>query len=174
MSNITAPNLLLRTGAELPKGFRLSTEEFREGWGISRSVEVCRLEKRILNRGWNFIKVADGRRSYGVGDTSQGAVDSALQHALRQLSENFNAAAVECIELTQYRWFFLASLALCPYRIQQGAALPAPDHTGRISGSPERKRLPRKPAALYSRSSGITPMFKEMLILSRSIHEKMQ
>ncbi|MGA3132489.1 MAG: hypothetical protein ABSD59_16920 [Terracidiphilus sp.] len=168
MRNIAALNLLLRARVELPQGFRLATEEFREGWSFSRSVDACRLEKKILNRGWKFIRIGDGPRKYGVGDTSQEAIGKALVHALRHISENFNAVEVEHIELTQYPWFFLARVGVCPYRIQQVAELPAPDHACWLSAAPGRMRLPHRSAALHLHSGSRMPTLKEMLILSRS------
>jgi len=174
MRTIAELNLLLRARVELPEGFRLATEEFREGWNFSRSVDVCRLEKKILNRGWNFIKIGDGPQRYGVGDTSQEAIGNALVHALRRISENFNAVEVERIELTQYPWFFLAGVGVCTYRIQQVAVLPAPDHASLVSAAPGRRRLPRQSAALYPHSGCAMLMLKEMLILSSSTHERAQ
>ena len=174
MRNIAAPKLMLRTQVELPEGFSLATEEFREGWKFSRSVNACRLEKKILSRGWNFIRIGDGPRSYGVGDTSQEAIGKALMHALRHISEDFNAVEVERIELTQYPWFFLARVEVCPYRIQQVAVLPAPDHAGWLSAVPERMRLPRRSAALHPHFRGAMPALREMLILSRSTQGRAQ
>lgn len=168
MCDIATPNLLLRAGVELPRNLKLPTEEFQEGWDLSRS-DVFRLEKRILNRGWSFIRVAGGPQSYGVGDTSQEAVANALQNALRRLSKSVNAAEVECVELTEYRWFFLARMGVCPYRIQQRAASPGRAHTGRIPDFPERKTLPRRPAPLHRHSGRAVPMLRERLILSRTI-----
>ena len=48
MHTIAAVNLLLRARVELPEGFSRATEEFREGWSFSRSVDVGRLGKRLL------------------------------------------------------------------------------------------------------------------------------
>jgi hypothetical protein len=174
MRNIAAPNLMLRAQVELPDGFRLATEEFREGWNFSRSIDAFRLEKKILNYGWNFIRIGDGPRSYGVGDTAQEAIGNALLHALRHISENFNAVEVEHIEQTQYPWFFLARVGICPYRIQQVAALPAPDRAGWRAAAPGRTQLPRHSGALYPHSNSTMPMLNEMLIISRSTQGRAQ
>ncbi len=168
MRTITELNLLLRARIELPEGFRLAKEKFREGWSFSRSADVCRLEKKILNRGWNFIKIGDGPEKCGVGDTSQEAIASALKLALRRVSENFNAVEVERIQLTQYPWFFLAKVGVCPYRIQQGAMLPATDDDNWRSAAPCRSRSPRQSDGLFPHSASAMPMLKEMLVLSRS------
>jgi hypothetical protein len=167
-------NLLLRARVELPEGLSLATEEFREGWNFSRSVDVRRLEKKILNRGWNFIKIGDGAVRSGVGDTSQQAIASALKLALRRISEHFNAVEVEHIELTQYPWFFLARVRVNPYRIQQSAVVPVSDDAGPSPNTPRRKRLPRQSSALYPHFGSAIPMLKEMLISSRSTQARTQ
>ena len=59
----------------------------------------------------------------GVGQTSQEAIAGALKLALRRVSERFNAAEVESIELKKYPWFVLAKVKVYPYQIQQGAVL---------------------------------------------------
>jgi len=174
MLDIAALNVLLRAGVELPEGLKLATEELLEGWNSSRLEDVCRLEKRILNRGWNCIKIGDGPQSYGVGDTTKEAIGNALVHALRRISENCNAVEVERIELTQYPWFFLARVEVCPYRIQQGAVLPASDHAGWLPAAPGKRRLRRQSVESYPHSGSAMPLLKEMLILSRSTHERAQ
>jgi hypothetical protein len=50
MRTIAELNLLLRGRVEPPEGFRLATEEYREGWNFSRSIDAYCLEKKILNR----------------------------------------------------------------------------------------------------------------------------
>jgi hypothetical protein len=137
---------------------------------------VCRLEKRILNHGWSFIKIGDGPQGCGVGDTSQEAIASALKLALRRTSGYFNAAKVARIHLTQYPWFFLARVGVCPYRIQQGVDLSMPDNVGWPLAAPRRRRLQRQPDGLYPHSSGVlpVPMLKEMLTISKNTHEGVQ
>ena len=135
MRRIAALNVLLRERIELPAGFKLATEEFREGWNFVRSSNAKRLKKKIHTQGWNFIKIADGSLRSGVGDTSQEAIASALKLALRKVNEKFNAAEVEHIELTVYPWFFLARVRVSPYRVQREAMLPELDQAGVLACS---------------------------------------
>jgi hypothetical protein len=174
MRTIAELTLLLRVRVELPEGFRLGTEKFRDGWSFSRSLDVSRLKKRVLKRGWSFIKIDDGHEGCGVGDTSQEAIASALKLALRRISEYFNAVEVGRIHLTQYPWFFLARVGVCPYRIQQGMGLPAPDNADWLSATPRRRRSLRQPDQLYPHSGTAMPMLKEMMVLSKSTHERAQ
>ena len=131
-----------------------------------RKVNAQRLEKKIHTRGWNFIGTGDESLRSGVGDTSQEAIASALKLALRRISANFNAAEVEHIELTQYPWFFLARVRVFPFRIQQGAALPAPNDSLSAPISSPQRRLPPHAAALYPFFSSAMPELKQMLISS--------
>lgn len=132
MLAISESNVLLRVPGELPKGLKLPTEEFQKGWNLARLIDACRLETKIQARKWNFIKIAEGSTRSGVGDTSQNAIASALRHALRRISEDSNAVEIKHIKLTQYPWFFLARVGVCPYRIQRDAALPASKDAGTL------------------------------------------
>jgi hypothetical protein len=165
MRTITESNLLLRIRVELPEGLKLATEEFREGWNFSQSVDAHNLEKKILNRGWTFVKFGNRSLRSGVGETSQEAVCSALKLALRQIGTHSNAVEVEHIELTQYPWFFLARVRIHPYRIQQGAELPEPDEIEPLQAAPRRGRLPRQSEAQYPPDfASAMPQLKQWLV----------
>jgi hypothetical protein len=170
MRKIAELNLLLRTQIELPVGLEFATDVFREGWSFVRQSNARRLEKKIVTRGWSFIRIADGSLRSGVGDTSQEAIASALKLALRRISEHFNAVEVERIELTQYPWFFLARVRIYPFRIQQGAVLPVGDETMPISVAPRRRRLTANSAEMFPNFGSAMPMLKEMLTAS-GVHE---
>ena len=172
MRKITEANVLLRARFELPCGLNLATDEFGEGWGFLRTVNAVRLEKKVRAQGWNFIKIADGSLRSGVGASSQEAIASALKLALRRVSEHFNAAEVEHIELTEYPWFFLARLTLNQYLLQKGPLLAVPAQDLPITH--REKRLPVNAAALYPQFGSAMPMLKEMLISTRSSEARPQ
>jgi hypothetical protein len=67
--------------------------------------------------------IGEGSRRGGVGQTSQEAIASALKLALRHVSERFNAAEVESIEVKKYPWFVVAKVKVYPYQIQQSGVL---------------------------------------------------
>jgi len=119
--------MLLRGRVELPANLNLVTEEFQEGWSVVQSGDTHWLDKEIRQRGWHFIWIGEGSRRGGVGQTSQEAIASALKLALRRVSERFNAAEVESIEVKKYPWFVVAKVKVYPYQIQQGAVLSASD-----------------------------------------------
>ncbi len=126
MGDIAEHTMFLRRHMELPDKLTLATEEFREGWNIVRSGGARRLDREIRRHGWHFIRIGEGSLSSGVGQTSQEAIAGALKLALRCLSERFNAAEVEHIELKVYPWFSLARVTVYPYQIGRIAVVPVP------------------------------------------------
>jgi hypothetical protein len=173
MYDIAETNLLLRERIELPVGLKLATEEFGEGWNLVKAKDARMFEKRVLRRGWKFIKMVDGWLRSGVGETPQSAIASALRLSLRHVSPHFNSVEVNHIEWTQYPWFYLARVMVNPYRIQQGEIMPVPDET-----SPRRVilrcRLPRDTAEMFPGFCSSMPMVKEMLVISRSSQMRVQ
>jgi hypothetical protein len=166
MRNIVELNMLLREQIEIPSTLKLATEEFCAGWSLVRSADARRLEKKIHSCGLNFISSFDETIKSGVGNSSQEAIASALKLALRHLSESFNAVEVKHIRLTQYPWFYLAKVSVCPYRIQPGAVLPISDEAVSLPSASRRRRLPVHSPALYPYFDSAIPMLKEMLTSS--------
>lgn len=174
MCTIAESNVFLRAQAELPAGFKVATEEFREGWNLMRSGGKRRLEKKVQTRGWNFIKFADGALRSGVGETSQEAIASALKLALRRVGQHSNAVEVERIELTRYPWFFLARVLVFPYRIQQGAVLPVSDEAPATPVPARQKRSSSDAGGLFLQLGSEAPMLKEMLTASANVEAEQQ
>ncbi|HXR39293.1 MAG TPA: hypothetical protein VN776_09375 [Terracidiphilus sp.] len=174
MCTIAESNVLLRAQTELPAGFKVATDEFREGWNRIRAGGAGRLEKKVQTRGWNFIKIADGALRSGVGETSQQAIASALKLALRRVDADSNAVEVRRIELTHYPWFVLARVCVHPYRIQQGAVLPVSDEGAAMSTAARKKRLSPRSAVLFPEFGCAMPMLKEMLIAPRTSEARAQ
>jgi hypothetical protein len=136
MRNIAELTMLLRDHVQLPDDLKLVTEEFRECWNFVRSGDVHWLDKQIRTRGWHFMWISEELLKSGVGRTSQEAIANALKLALRRVNQRFNAAKVEHIELKKYPWFFLASVRIYPYQIQQSAVLSVSDQAVPLSMLP--------------------------------------
>src|ERR1700751_3377566 len=126
MHDIAERTVLLRGSMALPYDFELVKAEFQEGWNLVQSGDARWLEQKIRQYGWHFTWIAEKSMRGGVGQTSQKAIAGALKVALRGVSEHYNAAEVEHIKLTRYPWFFLSSVRVYPYQIQQSANLPLP------------------------------------------------
>ena len=169
MCKIAAWTMLLRVQTELPAGLEVTTDRFSDGWQCVQPEDSARLKEEIQACGWSFIMHAGGLLGNGVEDTSQGAIDSALKVALCHIGERFNAVEIEHIELTQYPWFFLARVGVCPYRIHPDAAMPADDISGEIRNSRSARRLPRQPGVLNPQFVSAMPAVRELLVLSRSV-----
>ena len=163
MCTIAESNVLLRARAELPAGFKVATEEFREGWNRMRAGGALRLERKVHTRGWKFIRISDGSLRSGVGETSQQAIASALKQALQRVEAHTNAVEVKRIELTQYPWFFLARVVVHSYRIQQGAVLPASKDGAPMPEPARKRRLSPQSALMFPQFGGAMPMLKQML-----------
>jgi hypothetical protein len=174
MYSIAETNMLLRTGIELPADLRLTTKEFREGWNFVAAKDARMLEKRILKRGWKFIRVVDGWLRNGVGAVPQEAIANALNLALRHVSPHFNAVEVDHIEWTQYPWFYLAKVLVNPSRIQKGAILAVPDEAMPPPTTLRPRLLPPNAAVLFPNFGSAMPGLKEMLVLSRSSQARIQ
>jgi hypothetical protein len=168
MCTIAESNVIFLAEAELPTGFKVASEEFREGWNRMRTGGARRLERKLRKRGWNFIRTGDDPMRSGVGKTSQEAIANALKLAVRRAGAHSNAVEVERIQLTQYPWFFLARLCVHLYRIQQGAALPVPVNVAAAPIAMRQGRLPSQRAHLYADLGNMMPMLKEMLTSSVS------
>ncbi len=168
MHTIAELTLLLRAQIELPANFRLATDEFCEGWEFVRTGGVGRLERKIQSRGWHFIKIADGFLRSGVGPTSQQAIANALRLALRRVSAHFNAVELETIEITQYPWFFLARVLMCPYRIQQHGVAPVTDDAPPYPIPARSRRLRVGAANLFPILGGAILARKKMPVTTRS------
>ena len=133
--------MLLREHVELPGDLSLETEEFREGWSFVQSGDTHWLDKEIRRRGWHFMWIGEGPRRGGVGKTSQEAIAGALKLALRRVSECFNAAEVESIEVKKYPWFVVAKVKVYPYQIQQDGVLSSLGQTVPLAIAPPAKAI---------------------------------
>jgi hypothetical protein len=174
MYAIAETSMFIRARIELPAGLKLATQDFREGWNFVVNKDARLLEKKILKRGWNYIRFADGWLCSGVGETPQSAVGNALNLALRQVNPHFNAAEVDHIEWTRYPWFFLARVMVSPYRIQKDATIPVLDDDLPLRTTIRPKRMPLDSAALFPDFSSAMPMLKEMLVQSRCSQTRVQ
>lgn len=168
MRTIDERTVLLRLHVELPIGLKMATDEFGENWNFVRSGNGSQLEKKLQNRGWHFIKVADVLVGSGVGKTAQAAVAGALKLALCRVNEYFNGVEIKRIQLTEYPWFVLARVSICRYRIQANAVMPAADEN---VFQPVRSplRATRAPSTeIEPLFAGAMPLLKEMFASPQS------
>lgn len=174
MRKIAVCNVLLRKQIGLPIGLNVPREELGEGWDLIHCEDSKQFKEKIQACGWNLIKIECGLRRSGVGETSDEAISTALRVSLRHISEYFNVVEVDGIELTEYRWFFLARVALSPYRMQNEAVQAVPDDVPARQIVRPQSRLARKPPELSSHYTAALPTLKESLVLSKSIEGEVQ
>jgi hypothetical protein len=171
---LTELSVLLRAEAELPPSLLKTSGGFTEGWKIARRGGASLLERTIRRHGWHFIRIADETRQGGVGETSQQAIASALQLALRSISEYFNAVEVRHIHLTRYPWFVLARVGVFPYRIQHSPVQFVPDDALPLPALTRRERLPVNALWLFPQFGREIPATNEMPTQSRSKYGRAQ
>src|ERR1700677_176048 len=166
MRKIAETNVLIRTRIELPGGLSLATEDFREGWSLTRSAGARRLQKRIQKHGWDLVGNSVGLEKSGVGPTAQHAIAAAMTLTFRRVSAHFNVVEVEHIQLTQYPWFFLARVITHPYRIQQSAFISVCDDAVPLPARARQRSAPLDTAAQHPLFASAMPQLREMLILT--------
>jgi hypothetical protein len=174
MRSIAELNILVRGHATPFPTLKLATEEFREGWNFVRLVDAHQLKKKIHACGLTFTSIADKALKSGVGMSSQEAIANALEITLRHVSQCYSIVEIEHIELTQYPWFYFSRIIICPYQIQQNAALPALDAAHPLQRAPRHRRLPVHAPELYPYFGCAIPMLKEILISSKSSQTRPQ
>jgi hypothetical protein len=138
MRNIAELTMLFRGCVDLSNHFKIESEDFREGWKVVQSGDSFWLDKAVRSRGWHFIWIAEGVQKSGVGATPEEAVASALTLALRTVSERYNAAGVDRVELKKYPWFCLAKVRISPYQIQPGAEISIVNGPGVLTLAPAK------------------------------------
>jgi hypothetical protein len=174
MRNIAELNFLVRGQVEAPNSFKLATETFREGWNFVRFMDARRLEKDIHAHGLDCVSISDGAQKSGVGKSAQEAIANALEITLRHISQHYNIAKIGHIELTQYPWFYLSRVVVCPYRVEQDAIEISRGVTVSLPIVPTHRRLQVYAPALYPYFGYAIPMLKEMLILSKNSQTRPQ
>ena len=171
---LTELSVLLRVETELPSNLIMTGSEFMAGWNLVRPGGASLLERRIRRYGWHFMRVADETQRGGVGESSKQAIASALQLAVRGISDYFNAVEVRNIHLTIYPWFVLARLGVFPCRIQQNPIQFVPDDAQPLPVPTRREQLPVDGSWLFPQFGLEMPMVKEILTQSRSKGESAQ
>jgi hypothetical protein len=171
---LTELSVLLRAETDLPSSLIMTGSEFLVGWNLVRPGGASLLERRIQRHGWHFMRVADETQRGGVGESSKQAIASALQLAVRSISEYFNAVEVRNIHLTIYPWFVLARLGVFPCRIQQNPIQFVPDNALPLPVPTRREQLPANGSWLFPQLGLEMPMVKEILTQSRNKGERAQ
>lgn len=119
MRQIAVNTVLLREDARLPENLPLHYEAFADGWSIVRSGSLPWLDQRMNESGWRCLRIAPKSQTGGVGKSPQRAIARALRLGLQKLGEAPRAATVQRIVLTEYPWFSLVRITLCPCSIQE-------------------------------------------------------
>lgn len=122
MNKLDRPAFLLRVDAQLLVDLKVTTRKFRDGWDSVPSREAQRFGRRVKRNDWELDVDASPLLKGGMGKTPEAATARALRLALRQVRESFNAARVEYLRVSQYPWFYVATVAVYPQTIKRGGS----------------------------------------------------
>ncbi len=120
---MTPQTVFLRTRCILPSGVRLRQEIYCTKWAVVENVTAPSLEQRIRGEGWYFLGLQAFSSRLAFGLTSKTAIHNAIEHALRRVKGNFNAAEVHSLRVFKYPGFRIAKVTLHARHIQQGPSL---------------------------------------------------
>jgi hypothetical protein len=110
-------------------GMHAAGRDRSETTAVLRKVDVCgRYDSlcsgsKIRNARWHFIWFQDAYFRFAAGRTAESAISKAINFALHQVKERFNAAELDSINVREYPGFQGAEVTLYARQIQQGASL---------------------------------------------------
>src|SRR5665213_2367378 len=125
MSKKMEPVYLLRLEIQLPAGYKPLARKFREDWDSIPLTEARRLGRQAKKSGWQLDACADRILKTGTGKTQQSATACALKLAMADIGACSNAVKIEYLQIKQYPWFFLSTVAIYPQALRKDANVAA-------------------------------------------------
>ena len=122
MPKLDKPVFLIRVDVQLPVGLESTFRKCWEGWHSVSLSDVRGNGNRVNACEWQLVANAKPLLKGGVGSTPQEATACALTLALRQVRKSFNAARVEYLQVHQYPWFYLSTVAVYPHTIKEDSS----------------------------------------------------
>lgn len=116
-------SVFLRSGCILPDRLDPCLKPISDDWSVVEEIPALVFDTMIRKTGWHFMWLQGRSSRLGFGLTQEAAVRRALTRALNGVSQRFNAAELDCIEITQYPGFQIANVTVQTIHIQQKASL---------------------------------------------------
>ena len=116
-------SVFLRNECVLPSQLDLLQEPFCNGWAEAIGTVASELDAAIRTVGWHFMWIVDSQASQALGKTAESAIHRALARALSIVKEQFNAAELDSIHVTNFPGFRLARVSVEARQIQSQALL---------------------------------------------------
>ena len=116
-------SVFLRSGCILPDRLDPGLKPISAEWSVVEEIPALVFDTIIRQAGWHFMWLQGRSSRLGFGFTQEAATRRALTRALNGVSKRFNAAELDCIEVTQYPGFQIANVTVQTIHIQQKASL---------------------------------------------------
>lgn len=116
-------SVFLRSGCILPDRLDPCLQPISNEWSVVEEIPALVFDTMIRQTGWHFMWLQGRSSRLGFGLTQESAIRRALTRALNGVSKRFNAAELDCIEITQYPGFQTANVTVQTIHIQQKASL---------------------------------------------------
>ncbi len=94
--------MFLRSGCQLPAGFRLRQERFNLGWMLAGDISAVGLDATLRRSGWHFRWSPISCSRLGCGRSEASAISHATARALRRIGNKFNVAEVDKVRVSNY------------------------------------------------------------------------
>ena len=116
-------SVFLRSGCILPDRLDPSLKPIADDWSVVEEIPALVFDTMVRKTGWHFMWLQGRCSRLGLGFTRETAIRRALMRALNGVSKRFNAAELDCIEITQYPGFQIANVTVQTIHIQEKASL---------------------------------------------------
>ena len=116
-------SVFLRSGCILPDRLDPCQHPIGAEWSVVEEIPALVFDAMIRHAGWHFMWLQEPCSRKGIGLTEEAAIRRALFHALKGVSKRFNAAELDCIQITQYPGFQIANVTVQTLQIQRHASL---------------------------------------------------
>ncbi len=119
-------SVFLRSGCILPDRVDPCLQPIGKEWSVVEEIPALAFDTMVRRAGWHFMWLQEACSRRGIGLTEEVAIHRALSRALKGVSNRFNAAELDSVQITQYPGFQIANVTVLTLQIQQHASLKIP------------------------------------------------
>ncbi|MGA9132098.1 MAG: hypothetical protein ACLP00_04135 [Terracidiphilus sp.] len=116
-------SVFLRSDCILPERLNPCLQPIGEKWSVVEETPALVFDTMIRQAGWHFMWLQGSCSRMGVGLTEEAAIRRALSRALKGVSNRFNAAELDSLQITEYPGFQIANVRIQTLQIQRHASL---------------------------------------------------
>ena len=116
-------SVFLRSECILPDQLDPFRQPIDKEWTIVEEIPALVFDTMIRQAGWHFLWLQGACSRRGFGLTEERAIRRALSLALKGVSNRFNAAELDSLEIAEYPGFHVAKATVQTLQIQRQASL---------------------------------------------------